>query len=731
MAQTVDDRERRFVAACAFASALLILSAHIGAKATRDALFLSHFPATALPRAMMAAAVVSLIFSLALARLLSRSSPVRVTPAVFASSGALFVGEWLLLPTAPRLVAVMVYLHLAGFGAVLISAFWSLVNERFDPHTGKAVIARVSGFAALGGVVGGLVASRISAWLGIETMLLVLGGTHLVCGVVVLGVGGAATADAGRVRQRSAFEVVRRMPLLQQMAGLVALVAVIEALLDYALKAEAASRLATAEELIQFFAVFYTTVGLLAFALQTTLGSRVLHRLGLGGSIALLPASVLLTGTLAGVLPRFWTLVTARGVSSALTNSFFRAGFELLYAPLSPAQKRPTKTFIDVGAQRLGDLLGGGAVLGLLFLLPDARNAAFALAAGLVGALGLLLVARLNRTYVRQLAHNLRRGAGTARRRPAQEGPTQAVVVPVSDTHVGIDRAELLARIRYEEKGHDAEAAAAEDIESFLELVKAVSARDPDVARRALAGAAHEPRLVPHVLPLLERIDSVFASAVAFLRGVAPRATGQLVDALLDPKHGTLVRRRLPRVLGDGEPDRALEGLRRALTDDDFEIRFACARAAARLVAASPQRCLEREAVHALVGRELAVNQMLWEQQERRSEDRGGVLDSVIDAPPEAGRSVEHAFTMLGLAHGPELMGSILRALYGTDLALHGTALEYLETTLPQDLRAALWPRIPIPTRGARRPRRQTGEIAEELLRAAPPSPTVRVRSSD
>ena len=67
------------------------------------------------------------------------------------------------------------------------------------------------------------------------------------------------------------------------------LVAVIEALLDYALKAEAASRLASGEELVQFFAVFYTTVGLFAFALQATLGGAVLHRLGLGGAIALLP----------------------------------------------------------------------------------------------------------------------------------------------------------------------------------------------------------------------------------------------------------------------------------------------------------------------------------------------------------------------------------------------------------------------------------------------------------
>ena len=722
------ERQRGFVVGCTFLAALLILAAHVGAKATRDALFLSHFEATALPRAMMAAAVVSLGFSLALARLLSRFSPARVTPAVFMVSGLIFVAEWLLLPSAPRGVAALVYLHLAGFGAVLISAFWSLTNERFDPHSGKAVIARTSGFAALGGVAGGLIAARGSAWFGLETMLLVLGGMHLACGFVVLGLGAGLRAAESQERPLPALEIVRRTPLLQQMAALVAVVAVIEALLDYALKAEAASRLSGGEELVQFFAIFYTTVGLVAFALQATLGGTVLHRLGLGGAIALLPASVVATGTLAAALPRLATLVLARGVSTALTNSFFRAGFELLYAPLSPEQKRPTKTFIDVGAQRLGDLLGGGVVLSLLYFLPTAPHAAFALSAALVGAGGLVLVSRLNRTYVGQLADNLRRGTSARDRRPVQDAPTQAVAVPLGATHMGIDRVELQARLRQEEGARQTGEESAQDLDAFVERIRAVSDPDPEIARRALAAAESDPRLVPHVLPLLERFDSVYASAVAFLRGVAPRTTGQLVDALLDPEVGALVRRRLPGVLGDGEPGRALEGLQQALRDADFEIRSASARAAVRLIVANPRRRLAREWVHPLVARELEVSQRHWEQQGQRHEERGAGLDSVIEAPPGAGRSVEHVFTLFALAEGPELMGSTLRALYGRDSGLHGTALEYLETTLPQELCAALWPRLPAFSSTARRTHRKTGEIAEELLRAAPAAPTVRVR---
>ena len=65
-----------------------------------------------------------------------------------------------------------------------------------------------------------------------------------------------------------------------------------------------------------------------------------------------------------------------------------------------------------------------------------------------------------------------------------------------------------------------------------------------------------------------------------------------------------------------------------------------------------------------------------------------------------------------------------LRGLHAPDAALRGTALEYLEATLPEALRRALWPRLPGAESPAR-PKRETAEIAEDLLRS---SPSMRVR---
>jgi hypothetical protein len=81
-------------------------------------------------------------------------------------------------------------------------------------------------------------------------------------------------------------------------------------------------------------------------------------------------------------------------------------------------------------------------------------------------------------------------------------------------------------------------------------------------------------------------------------------------------------------------------------------------------------------------------------------------------------RSIEHAFTVLSLAYGMDMMGSALRALHAGDENLQGTALEYLQATLPEAVFKALWRRVPGAMRGDR-PRRPAHEVAGELLRTA------------
>ncbi len=65
-------------------------------------------------------------------------------------------------------------------------------------------------------------------------------------------------------------------------------------------------------------------------------------------------------------------------------------------------------------------------------------------------------------------------------------------------------------------------------------------------------------------------------------------------------------------------------------------------------------------------------------------------------------RSLEHVFTILSLHLEREPLRMAFRALYHQDTRYRGTALEYLDTVLPSEIRDILWPYLgataPLPT---------------------------------
>jgi len=60
-----------------------MIAHQVPGKAVRDSFFLSNHPASDLPKIVIAAAGISIIFVLVFARLLSRFGPSRIVPAGF------------------------------------------------------------------------------------------------------------------------------------------------------------------------------------------------------------------------------------------------------------------------------------------------------------------------------------------------------------------------------------------------------------------------------------------------------------------------------------------------------------------------------------------------------------------------------------------------------------------------------------------------------------------------
>lgn len=724
------DAATRHSVLAATAVSLAMIAFQIAAKATRDALFLSSFDVATLPAMVMASAAVSIGLAIGAARWMSTTPPARLIPRLFALSAGLLLLEWWLVARFRPLVAVVVYLHCGALGAVLISGFWSIVNERFDPRTAKREVNRIVAGGTIGGVVGGLLAERGGAWGSVEGMLPLLAAIHLTCAAVLVRM---ATADpaatprrpAVRTETGSGFHLIARVGYLQTIVALVLLTTIGEGLLDYVFKARAAAAVGRGDQLLRLFATFYTGIALASVVVQTVATRPAFRRLGLARTALLLPGTVVAGGAAALALPGVGSALGARGVEAVVRNSLYRPAYELLFAPLAAREKRAAKTIVDVGAVRVGDL-AGGALVQLSLLSAGAAAAPLLLTLAVaVSVVGALVAWRLHRGYVATLERSLLEQAGELDLSEVEDPAVrttllQSVGMPVLTMATGLSFPVLPESGPVLAPGTRATSPrTAPPLDPEVRRSLELRSHEPDRVRRALAEGPLTAAVAADAIRLLAW-DVVARDAIQALRPVAERHVGQLVDRLLDPEEEFAIRRRVPLVLAICGTPRAVEGLLAALDDPRFEVRYRAGRALSRVLAAHPGLRVDRERVVAVAVREVAVDRGVW--QSRRLLDRNEddeewspVLDELLR--DRANRSLEHVFTVLALVLPREPLKVAFRGLHTNDPLLRGTALEYLETALPAAVRQQLWPFLE-DDRPSRAERRPSHEVVADLLKS-------------
>ena len=650
------DQEAALAAAVA---AFLLIANQVAARAVRDALFLSAFEVRSLPLMMGAAAVSALAGAEILSLALARRSPARVVPAAAALSAALVGVWWLVGFVSPRAAAMLVYLHVSAFGGALVSGFWSLVNERFDPHTARRVVGPIGTGATAGGMAGGGVAWASSQLVPLQATPLLLVGLGLLAAFMLRrSSSGEQQVHAAVPGARLAGSVLMRNPHLRNVALVVFLGAVTEALLDFQFKAQASELYGSGAPLLGAFAAFHTAIGLLSLVLQAALSRAALRQIGIAGTLALRP---LLTGlaSLAGaVAPRIESATLARGFHESLTNSLFRSAYELLYTPVPEAEKRRVKAVVDVSIDKAGALLGSALIALCLAFAPASAETLVFSGACLLSLAALALYPLLHRGYVQTLEQSLLAGRVRIDAGDALDHTTQVTLA-----HTGhLERDELLrqiAMLRGEEASLPPDAAIGD--RSSLDALRELRSGQPAAVRSVLRAVSEPgPQLVAALVPLLAN-DAVMPDVVRALRRVAPRVTGQLVDALLDPAADPVVRRRVPRVLKACPTTRAAFGLQLALDDSGFDVRAAAAAALAAIHERSGVVRVTRDEVLTRVRREL---------------DSGETVERQI---PQI-----YALLSLVLERGP--LQIAWAAMKGEDRSLRGTALEYLANVLPEDV---------------------------------------------
>ncbi len=668
-------------------TAALAIAHQVAGKSLREGLFLSTYSVAVLPKVMLASALLSIPIVLLVARLMTRLGPDKLTPSLFVTSALLSLVEWAFLPQLPRAIALAVYLHVSIGGALLVSAFWSVVNERFDPHTLRHAIGRITASATLGGLLGGLAMERVAHWLNARSAL------PLVAGMCLLAAFGswrlASTADHTSSPASRVQDPVRFTGYLWTLALLMTSMAAASAFADFSLKQAAATTFGSAENLVRFFAVFYTGASLLSFLLQALVARPLFDTIGLGGTLALAPLTGVVLGALGSLVPSFGSIGALRGADLSLGPSLFKSAFEPLFTPLPSATKRATKALIDVVFDKGGDAVASFSILLISLGGPLLVERAPLLLSTFAFALALLLALRARQGYLGELEASLRAGTVSVE---AVELEDPAARLTLSATSLGIDRDKLreeIARARAERAAKLAAgpavvraAAASEETQQVLLDLKVLLGADLASISALFARADLDPKLAAFVVPHLAN-EQLAKPAVHALRNMGLEVIGLLADVMLNEQQPSAVRRRVPHVLRTLRGPRVASALSRALSADSLEVRFRAA--LALLEVTREERSLLPEARDVFT---LALAEL----------ERGPLTQAAID----------HVFALLALCTTAGSLELVRQGLKTDDRKLRGTALEYLESLLPEPVRAPLVQAL------AQRPEPRATEVRSE-----------------
>ena len=320
---------------------------------------------------------------------------------------------WLLLESAPGASQLWLgrafFVWASVFNLFIVSVFWSFVDDLFEVGQGK----RLFGFVAAGGTLGGVLGAALTAGL-VER----LGEAPLLLVSAALLEGGVRCARAlGRRRAAAAVEQshaereavgggalagvssVLRSPYLAGICGFLFLYTLSSTFLYFVQADIVTTALPERSARTAFFARLDLWVNASTLVLQTGATGRVLAALGVGGTLALLPALSLAGFAALGALPTLGLLALVQVARRASNFALTRPAREILFIPLSREEKYKSKAFVDTFVYRLGDQVGAWTSAGLTAL--GLGVAGIAGAAAPLAALWLALTVWLGRRHAR------------------------------------------------------------------------------------------------------------------------------------------------------------------------------------------------------------------------------------------------------------------------------------------------------------------------------------------
>jgi ATP:ADP antiporter, AAA family len=343
--------------------------------------FISSLGADNLPYVQFSAGVLIGFIMQGYTRVMRAIPRRHIIPVTQTGMAALLLLFWFLFTTIGQdWIAVAFYVLGLILAVLLISQFWTLANDIYDPRQAKRLFGFIGGGSSLGGATGAALTAYLVQTIGAKNMLLVSAAIMAVCVAIVLFVlrreRSAGTSDAAKTGEEEgtgageAIQLLRSSRHLQVIAMVIAFAAIGAAIIEQQLNMAAAeAKGATNSDAIAAFLAQVTVyLSLIGFVIQVGLTSRIHRVLGIGFALLVLPISLGTTAVIMLMNRALWAPGLARVLDTSLRYTVDKTSREVLFLPLPAELKYRAKPFIDVTMDRFAK--GMGALL-ILVLIKD------------------------------------------------------------------------------------------------------------------------------------------------------------------------------------------------------------------------------------------------------------------------------------------------------------------------------------------------------------------------
>ena len=358
-----------------FGYSFLAMSAHNILKPISKSKFIGSFGADNLPYIELSAGVIigmiMLVYAWGAAKL-QRKAVIPVTLGALAGIVLIF---WVLWRLDAAWVSAAFYVFNRMLGILLISQFWTLANDVYDPRQARRIFGFIGGGASLGGAMGAGLTTWTVAHVGVNGLLIVSAIGIGLCAAIVTRVVRAQPllhADAPIVESErgvglgEAIRLLASSRHLQIISLVIAFAAMGASFIDQQLSMAGEAFKNTEISLTAFFAEVTFYLSLVSFVVQVGLTSHIHRSLGLTVALLILPVGLGASATLILLTGMYWAPGIARVLDGSLRYSLDKTTREVLFLPLPPDLKLRAKAFVDVTMDRFAKAAGNVVLLVLI-----------------------------------------------------------------------------------------------------------------------------------------------------------------------------------------------------------------------------------------------------------------------------------------------------------------------------------------------------------------------------